>query len=150
MGKRGPAPKPTALRVIEGNRGHRPIAKNEPKPTPILPTRPAWLLPEAKREWSRVVAELAQMGILTLVDRAALAAYCQAYARAVEAERAIRKKGLTFTMKGYIQQRPEVAIANRAWQMVRAFASEFGFTPAARTRIQVSKNPEDEDWAELD
>lgn len=140
MGKRGPAPKPTALRVIEGNRGKRPVNKAEPKPSPIRPTRPEWMLPEAKREWNRVVPELERMGLLTVVDRAALAAYCQAYARGVDAERLLRKKGMSFTTpNGYEQQRPEVAIAMKEWQVVRAFASEFGFTPAARTRISVGK-----------
>jgi P27 family predicted phage terminase small subunit len=146
MGKRGPAPKPTALRLIEGNRGKRPLNKSEPKPTPVRPTRPEWMLPEAKREWNRVVPELERMGLLTAVDRAALAAYCQAYARAVQAEAVLRKSGISFvTPNGYEQQRPEVAIARAEWQMVRAFASEFGFTPAARTRISVGKREETSD-----
>ena len=151
MGKRGLAPKPTALRIIEGNRGHQKFNRNEPKPTLIRPTRPEWLLPEAKREWVRIVSELERMGLLTIVDRAALTAYCQAYARAVQAEAVLTKKGMTFeTPNGYIQQRPEVSIAMKEWHAVRAFASEFGLTPAARTRIQVPKGETEDDWPELD
>jgi len=151
MPRGGPAPKPTALRLIEGNRGHQKLNKNEPKPTPIRPTRPEWMLPEAKREWVRIVPELERMGLLTIVDRGALTAYCQAYARAVQAEAVLTKKGMTFeTPNGYIQQRPEVSIALKEWHAVRAFASEFGLTPAARTRIQVPKSESEDDWPELD
>jgi P27 family predicted phage terminase small subunit len=107
-------------------------------------------LPEAKREWSRIVPELERLGLLTLVDRGALAAYCQAYGRAVQAEKTLLKEGLNFTTpNGYIQQRPEVAIAQKSWQAVRAFAAEFGLTPSARSRLSVQK-PEDEAEDDLD
>ena len=39
----------------------------------------------ARDEWHRIAGSLHQMGVLTTVDRAALAAYCQAHARWVEA-----------------------------------------------------------------
>jgi P27 family predicted phage terminase small subunit len=145
----GRKPKPTQLRIIEGNPGHRPLQKNEPKPTPVAPTRPDWLDPEAKREWGRIVPELERLGLLTLVDRGALAAYCQAWGRAVQAEKVLAG-GLTFTTpNGYVQQRPEVAIAQKSWQLVRAFAAEFGLTPSARSRLSVQK-PEDEAEDDLD
>jgi hypothetical protein len=32
MGKRGPSPKPTSLKVLQGNPGKRKINKSEPKP----------------------------------------------------------------------------------------------------------------------
>ncbi len=32
MGQRGPAPKPTALRILEGNPGKRPLNASEPRP----------------------------------------------------------------------------------------------------------------------
>ena len=150
MPRGGPAPKPSALRIIEGNRGHQKLNKHEPKPRPITPTRPEWLLEEAKHEWSRIVPELERMGLLTIVDRAALTAYCQAFARAVQAEAVLTAEGMTFkTPNGYTQQRPEVSIAMKEWHAVRAFASEFGLTPAARTRIQVSKAANDDDMSEF-
>src|SRR3990167_8908338 len=111
MGRRGPAPKPSRLRVIEGNPGKRPLQKNEPRPRPVRPTRPEWLSAEAKREWSRLAGELERLGLLTVVDRAALAGLCQAWARAAEAERVLAIEGMTVTTpSGYVQQRPEVAI----------------------------------------
>lgn len=136
----GPAPKPTALKRLEGNPGKRPLNDREPKPDAGEPTRPEWVLPEAKREWRRVVPQLVALGLLTRIDRAALASYCQWWARWVQAERCLDKLGLTFeTPNGYVQQRPEVAIAQKASDRCRQFAQEFGLTPASRSRISVSE-----------
>jgi P27 family predicted phage terminase small subunit len=51
-----------------------------------LPRCPTHLSDAARKEWRRLATPLHDAGILTLADRAALAAYCQAYARWVEAE----------------------------------------------------------------
>ncbi len=138
MGQRGPAPKPTRLRVIEGNPSKRPLNKHEPKPRPVRPPCPQWLNKEAKKEWRRVVPELARLGVLTIVDRAAVAGYCQAWARWREAEETLSKFGSVFkTPSGYVQQLPHVAIAHRSLLVMKAFAAELGLTPASRTRISV-------------
>ena len=47
---------------------------------------PKWLEPEAKKEWRRLAKQMEAIGILTEVDMAAFAGYCQAYARWKEAE----------------------------------------------------------------
>jgi P27 family predicted phage terminase small subunit len=73
-----------------------------------------------------------------MVDRAALASYCQWWARWVEAEATLDYLGMVFTTpNGYIQQRPEVAIAQKASDKCRAFLTEFGLTPASRSRIKL-------------
>ena len=114
--KPGPARKPTQLKIIQGNPGHQKLNKAEPHPAPVAPSRPEWLSPEAKREWSRIVPELERLGLLTIVDRGALTGYCQAWGRAVEAEAILKAEGLTFTTpNGYVQQRPEVSIAQKSW-----------------------------------
>ena len=152
MGKRGPAPKPTVLRVIEGNRGRRPLNKNEPKPRPITPTCPSHLAAAGRAEWKRIVPELERMGLLTIVDRAALAAYCQAYARWKAAEAKIVETGEVIRQPGtgnYVRN-PWLLTAERAMEQVHRYGAEFGLTPAARTRIQVPKGEGEDDWPELD
>jgi phage terminase small subunit len=72
---------PTALKLLAGNPGHRPLNQNEPKPELVAPTCPSHLSREAKREWRRIVPELEKLGLLTRIDRAALAAYATAYGR---------------------------------------------------------------------
>ena len=77
----GRKPKPTAMKVLEGNPGKRKLIKKEPVPAKGMPVCPEWLMPEAKVEWQRLAELMNQMGVLTEVDMAAFAAYCQSYAR---------------------------------------------------------------------
>ncbi len=62
--------------------------KHKPKPGTLartslsaLPRCPPHLDAIAHKEWRRLATPMYEAGILTLADRAALAAYCQAYAR---------------------------------------------------------------------
>jgi phage terminase small subunit len=89
--KPGTKPKPTHLKLIEGNRGKRPINRKEAKTIPALPDPPPHLTADGLEEWRRVAGWLHKIGLLSEVDRAALAAYAQAYGRWVQAERAIAK-----------------------------------------------------------
>lgn len=134
----GRKPKPTALKILEGNPGKRPINEQEPKPNKKAPKYPTWLEPEAKKEWKRMSKTLENMGVLTEVDMTAFAGYCQAYARWKEAEEFLSKHGTIFkTPSGYIQQVPQVSIAQTYLKVMKDFCSEFGLTPAARSRIRV-------------
>lgn len=142
----GPAPKPTRLRLLTGNPSKRPINDAEPQPKAVAPDPPAFLKREALAEWRRLAPELERLGLLTIVDGAALAAYCQAYQRWIQAEKMINRKGMVVeTQNGYAQAHPAVAVAQKSMQLLRAFASEFGLTPASRSRISVSKKAEAED-----
>lgn len=146
MAKTGRKPKPTHLKLLQGNPGGRPLNKQEPKPGATTLACPTWLHPYAKQEWKRIAADLKRSQLLTKVDRQMLAGYCQAYARWREAEKAIAKHGMIFTtVNGYIQQRPEVSIANTALKEMRVFGAEFGMTPSARSGIHVpNEKPRDE------
>jgi len=73
---------------------------------------------------------------LTPLDRVALAAYCNAYGLWAEAIEAIQKYGtMVKSPSGYPIQSPYVSIANRQAEIMMRIASEFGFTPASRSRI---------------
>ncbi len=147
MGRRGPAPKPTHLKVLAGNPGKRPINEDEPKPKPIAPKCPSWLDKEAKKEWKRVAPELERLGLLTQVDGAALAAYCQAYSRWKQAEEVLSKHGLVFkTPNGYIQQLPQVAIAQKYARIMREFCHEFGLTPSSRSGMKLPSGGEEDEF----
>lgn len=152
--------KPTKLKKLEGNPGKRPLNKFEPQPEVEKPSCPAWLCYEAKVEWKRIVPKLMALGLLTRIDRAALAAYCQAYGRWAKAEKALKALeekfestwninaggGLCYqTMpNGNWVTHPLVHVANRAMEQMQKFLAEFGMTPVARTRISV-KTSESED-----
>lgn len=145
----GRKPKPTALKELEGNPGKRKLNRSEPKPAKGIPPCPEWLLPEAKKEWNRLAENLGQLAVLTNVDMAAFAAYCQSYARWKEAQEHIDKDGSTFeTDKGYQQQTPWVGIANTNQKLMLQAASEFGLTPSSRSRIVVDSGGSNEDEME--
>jgi P27 family predicted phage terminase small subunit len=114
--------------------------KDEPKPDLAIPECPPELGPVAQKEWHRLVTELAALRMLTNLDRAALAAYCGAYALWAEATENIQKFGtMVKSPSGYPIQSPYVAIANRQAEIMMRIASEFGFTPASRSRISAPR-----------
>ena len=150
MGVVGRPPKPTRLKQLQGNPGKRPLNKREPHPESGAPTRPEWLLPEAKREWNRVVPELERMGLLAKIDRAMLAGYCQCWGMYVEALKDIEKNGTTFvTDKGYEGPRPSVGIATKMLSQIATFSAKFGFTPSDRSRIAVPPASEADPFEEF-
>jgi hypothetical protein len=78
-------------KVLTGNPGKRALNMDEPQPEPAIPDCPPELGDVAKREWDRLVGELATLRIITNLDRAALAAYCNAYALWADSIGAIQK-----------------------------------------------------------
>ena len=83
MGRRGPLPKPTAIRELEGDAGkqlHK--RRHEPKPRPVTGVQPPrWLGVIARTEWRRIVPELERLGLLTVIDLGTLEIYCDLYER---------------------------------------------------------------------
>ena len=143
MAPRGRKPKPTGLKLVTGNPGKRALNKAEPKPTSPLGEPPAHLSKDAIGEWDRVSGELASSKIATGLDVAALAAYCQAFGRWAQAERALAKMsnqadGLIIkTVSGNMIQNPLVGVANKAMADMVRYAAEFGMTPSARSRVEM-------------
>ena len=135
-------------------RGRKPIPSalsgkrraGEPVPPRALPRCPEHLSPAARKEWRRLARPLHEMGVLTVADRAALAAYCQAWARWIEAEQRLAETPpLLKTPSGYVQQSPWLSIANKQMELMGRFMTELGLTPAARTRVAVLDNSYAED-----
>jgi P27 family predicted phage terminase small subunit len=90
----------------------------------------------AQREWARLTGELSKLNLITSLDRGALATYCGAYALWAEATEQIQKYGVMVkSPTGYPIQSPYLSIANRQAEIMMRIASEFGFTPASRSRI---------------
>lgn len=150
---RGRKPKPSHLRLIGGNAAKRPINEREPVPARKLTTPPSELNDDAKVEWGRVSEELYRIGLLTDIDRGGLAAYCQAYGRWMQAERAIAEMGkrdqltgglMIRTTNGNAVQNPLVGTANKAMADMMRYAAEFGMTPSARSRIHAEGQKEED------
>ena len=150
--KSGPKPQHPTLKKLRGNPGQRKLNEDFPKPDPTRPACPRWLDKEAKAEWKRIVPALHEVGMITKVDRTALAGYCSAYSRWRRAEEALRD-GFTYQyidtgFKTKEAVKPEVKIAQESLKQVRMFCAEFGLTPSSRGRMQVPDLPKGEDEME--
>jgi P27 family predicted phage terminase small subunit len=126
----GPPPKPTALRILEGNPSRRPLnLEREPRPAAAIPPCPRQLGKLARKEWRRIAPELYRLGLLTEIDRAALAGYCASYGRFIEAEVAVRNAGDSNDIA------PLVRTSKTALDQMHRYLIEFGMAPSARARI---------------
>ncbi|MBI5285340.1 MAG: phage terminase small subunit P27 family [Chloroflexi bacterium] len=132
---RGRKPKPPGLSTRQPDR---------PKDGPLvrLPACPPHLQGEARKEWSRVGKKLLAYGLVTEIDRSALAIYCQAWARWVEAEQQLGKYGTVIkSPTGYPMQSPYLAIANKAMEQMAKILVEFGMSPSSRSRVAAVRQP---------
>jgi P27 family predicted phage terminase small subunit len=138
MGARGPAPKPTAIKKLQGNPGKRKLNTLEPIPAAGPCDCPDHLDEIAKKEWGRVSGILTRMKVLTEADYIALGTLCQAYSTLIAAQRQLNKSGMLYkTQSGYVQQSPLFGIIHAQTNIVNALIREFGLTPSSRTRLSV-------------
>ncbi|MCU7917086.1 MAG: phage terminase small subunit P27 family [Candidatus Thiodiazotropha sp. (ex Epidulcina cf. delphinae)] len=144
MGQRGPKPLPSNVHRMRGNPSKKARSEltDAVQPEVAIPMAPDHLLPEAKKEWRRISKELKLIGLVTKIDRAALAAYCQAWGRWVEAERKLKELGdyglVETTPSGYKQMGVWLQISNRALDQMKSFMAEFGMSPSSRSRVTAS------------
>jgi P27 family predicted phage terminase small subunit len=136
----GPQPKPTAIRIAEGNRSRRPLNEREPRPSAVCPRMPKHLDKTAQREWRRLAPMLERMGVLTEVDGIALANLCVDCSILQQAQESLSKTGLLSKSgrSGLIHQSPLLNIISVTTDRVTRALREFGLTPASRSRIQTN------------
>lgn len=145
MAVRGTRPKPTAIKLLAGNPGHRPLQKNEPQPTEAMAGAPAWMSDTQRELWQTVV-DSAPPGLLKTIDEGAMVAYIVAADIHRAAAEAIAKHGMLIKDKntGAPVLNPFISVvAKQATVMMRA-ASEMGFTPSSRSRVTVAAPPKKE------
>lgn len=139
-----PAAKPAALKLLNGRGPGKDSAGRPVNPGPAFvrsaPDPPTWLSREAKAEWRRVVPELERLRLLSRVTRSSLTAYCETWARFVEATRTIQREGLTAGHGKIMHAHPAVGIANTAGAELRRWATEYGLTPASEQKVRVGED----------
>jgi P27 family predicted phage terminase small subunit len=139
-----PTRRPAGLRLLNGRGEGRDSGGRVVTPPPPFKRHaaapPTWLCREAAAEWRRVVPGLERLEVLKPEDRAALTVYCETWARFVAAVRQYRAEGMVVTNpdSGRQHQHPAVSIATAAASQLRAFAAEFGLTPAAEHRLNAA------------
>ena len=141
----GPNPEPAALKELKGNPGKRPI-KEEPRPTMKAPKPPADLKGEAFAEWSRVVPELDRIGLLSVVDRAYLVGYCEAWASFCEAREELNENGVLVTGRdGGLVRNPAAIVMKDSLDMMLKYGAKFGLSPADRAKLGRVPDKEDDE-----
>lgn len=130
----GRPPKPTHLKLIEGNRGKRPIKAGEPKPTGA-PVAPKSLTKNAVAVWKRVLATM-PLNVYTGADEHLLSAYCEAVARHREASEALKVYGLVSTgSTGQEVVSPWLKIQNDQARLIVTLGARLGLDPVARQAL---------------
>lgn len=152
MGQRGPKPLPANVHLLKGNPSKKPLAQllGEFKPEVDIPDCPRVLWPEAKRHFKTLAAELYRYGLISKIDRGALAQGCQEWARWQWAEMKISEKnksdpngeaGLIDTApSGYRMQSVYLNISKSAREAYDKCVAAFGLAPSVRARVTVSDN----------
>lgn len=142
MGERGPAPKPTALKLVTGSAKSHPerINKSEPKPQPAETEPPAWLKGRRERRTYRELAErLRAMNLLTHADEYALVQLALYWVKWRDIADGV-ETDVTETDSGYRMTDPRINSLVKIGEKITQLLKEFGMTPSARTRISVPEN----------
>ena len=88
--------------------------------------------------------KLLECGLLTEIDGAALALYCQAWARWIDAEKNMAEYGTVVKgPTGALVPSPFLAIANKAMDQMMKMLVEFGMSPSSRMRVTVAVRRQD-------
>lgn len=91
------------------------------------------------------------MGIIAVVDRAALAGYCVAWSELQAVNKVLREEGRTFeTTNGYVVARPEVSMQAKYLQLIRTFCALFGMSPSDRSGMNVPERPDEDESRMID
>jgi P27 family predicted phage terminase small subunit len=130
---KGRPPTPTAIRVLEGVRGHRPL-RREPAAFGA-PSKPPWLKGTGAAFWRSIVPELTRVGVVGAVDTPALVAMSECWAQLCAVDAA-----LTADQGDASLQRR----SNQLRASLLSYFSAFGLTPASRARLAPPAPPTDD------
>jgi phage terminase small subunit len=129
MGRR---PHPTALKLLRGNPGKRPLNYREPQAPIGLGPPPAHLEPGSRAIWLELAPVLEQAWLGTVLDPLCLELLADQLA----------------DYRRFRRDPKHVAFAAGAWKRVVRLAVEFGLTPSSRARLLVLPAPGEADHFE--
>lgn len=152
MAKPGPAPKPIELKVLEGNRGKRPLSVNLDstfRPETGMPSVPKGLSAGARKVWKRLGSELLRYNLISVVYSDIFEELCETVADVKELRHSIRAKQnllraekkdpmeafTVLTPNGMPQQHPLYQILKSERQMMLSLLAKFGLSPAEQANV---------------
>jgi P27 family predicted phage terminase small subunit len=132
---KGRPPTPSAIRVLEGVRGHRPL-RREPAAFGA-PIKPSWVKGPAGALWRSIVPELQRTGVVGAIDTPALVALCECWAQLCAVDAELADPG----------NRGDAGLQRRSNQLralLLSYLAAFGLTPASRSRLAPPAPPTDD------
>ena len=147
MGRSGPAPLPTALKILRGTMRADRVNPAEPRPLPVSSlAAPAWLTDDGRKVFRRLARQLAALRLLSETDLPLLGLLSDQWSIYFSAREFLKEqKSDVYTLRDAdgnvraIQQYPQVAIRNKAALAIARLSAEFGLSPSSRARVSVSK-----------
>lgn len=138
--KSGRKKKPTLLKLVIGNPGHRKLNESEPEPAAGEVIPPKWLDETALEKWAEV---LDNCRWITPADADTLALYCDSYSHYLKAQRLSIKTPLVKTPEGKMIKNPAWTARNEAFNQMRSAGSELGLSPSSRAGISGGREKRD-------
>jgi P27 family predicted phage terminase small subunit len=136
MGARGRKPKPTALKVLHGDRKDR-INHAEPAPAEAAVPPPEDLSDDARAVWDRLAPDLIRVGVLTSWDVDAFVICCEALARYRQATKLVNGSALLVQGPSGLVKNPALQVQREAESTFAQYAARFGLTPSDRSQLKV-------------
>jgi P27 family predicted phage terminase small subunit len=139
---------PTKIKLLRGTARADRIKSDELEFRALesLPKPPEWMGDVGKIEFNSIIDEYFNVGILSKLDLPSLSIYCQAYDDYVRLTGYTKgNETQTHSDSGIESNLPQVILRQRAMDTVLKFATQFGLTVIARSKISNNKKEEDKD-----
>lgn len=153
---RGRKPTNTAIKLVTGNPGHRPLPENEPKFKNKIPECPLCLNEAGRAKWEEKSKLLFDAGVLTEADGETLAMYCWIWSQIVmlTAELKTHADYMAYDIKINEDTGDEIKVNAKTnplcvrleslYAEYRAYSALLGLDPANRGKIKTGKKVEGE------
>lgn len=135
---RGRKPTPSATKRLRGNPGKRTVNHLEPAFEVAIPEPPSHLDEIALTEWNLLTQELAAKQVITQVDKAILALYCETWSEWIMLGELLKEHPTVIKTYPTGAEYVTLLIGARrsARQELKAYAAELGITPSSRTKVK--------------
>jgi P27 family predicted phage terminase small subunit len=141
--------KSTAIKLLEGNRGHRTIRRDQPHIVAELGAVPGWFNIMQRTLWDHAKKHCPR-GMLRETDRPALTAYCVHQCAFIEAVQAMEGQPLVITQpSGRICENPLGGRVRSESQCVSRAIEQLGFSPNARNRVHVDTSADENEFDDV-
>ena len=146
----GRKPKPDHLKVLDGTARKDRMNPSAPVIEVSTAEPPEWLSSRAAELFHQITADLLKLGVCHSVDVYALSMLASRLEEVEICTAIIEDGGRTYEQEsGMKRTAPEVGQRNEAMRHAQSLLSEFGLTPAARSKVSVGKQPDENPFKAL-